>query len=115
MATQSVATLHPKSPKPIGTGADLYLTGDGALTVYVSRHSDNAPPDAEAVKQLHRMVHGLARASIALTNEMIRDERDAELWGNAAECVAFATMVLTELAHAATDELSDAAEIERAA
>lgn len=115
MATESVAILHPELPKPIGTEADLFLTGDEVLTVYVSRHSLASPPDANSVKQLHNMVTGLARASIALSNEMVRDEHHVELWATAAEDVAFATMLLTKLADAATAELSDVGEKARGA
>lgn len=109
MATESVATPHPETPKPIGTEADLFITGEDVLTVYVSRHSLGFPPNTNTVKQLHNMVCGLARASIALSNEMVRAEDNTELWASAAEDVAFATMLLTQLANAVTAELSDAA------
>lgn len=117
MATESVATLHPEPPQPIGTEADLYLTGDEVLTVYVSRYSRLSPPSADSVKQLHYMVQSLARASIAIANTMMHSEGngDIELWNSAAESVAFATMLLSQLAAATSAELSDAAEMERAA
>lgn len=117
MATKSVTTLHPGLPQPIGTEADLYLTGGGVLTVYVSRYSRLAPPSADSVKQLHYMVEGLARASIAIANTMMHSKGngDVELWNSAAESVAFATMLLNQLAEATSAELSDAAEMERAA
>ena len=115
MATESVATLHLESPKPIGTEADLFLIDDGVLSVYISQYSTASPPDADSIEKLHRMVKGLAWASIAVGNEMIRDKKQRELWNESAECIAFATMVLTELADGAVAELGNAAGMERAA
>ena len=115
MATKSVATLHPESPEPIGTEADLYLIGGGVLTVSVSRYSTASPPDRDSVKQLHRMIEGLARASIAISSEMVSGGPDVETWQESADCVGFATMLLSQLAGAVTTELLDAEPKERAA
>jgi len=106
MALESVATPLPAPPQDSGVECELFLMREDVLTVSIGLHQHGNPPDWNTLADLNDMIRGLARASMAVAEKVITDQRSGELWADAAEGVGFAITMLSQLADGVANDLN---------
>jgi len=105
MALESVAPL-PTPPQDSGVECELFLMREDVLTVSIGLHQHGNPPDWNTLADLNDMIRGLARASMAVAEKVITEQRSGELWADAAEGVGFAITMLSQLADGVARDLN---------